>query len=155
MGVTGVGAFGAALGAAVVLLLLVVVLGGRPTAPPEPEPEPAHTVEPAPPSPPPPAPPPAVPPPAPEAPAQTPRPRPAAPPPAPAPTARVTVHGSSAVELRRGGEVVRPGLVKPGAWEVWADFGNGFVRSTSLDLAAGDAVTVQCSRVTFRCEVKR
>jgi hypothetical protein len=67
----------------------------------------------------------------------------------------VSLHGSVPVELRRGAEVRAPGSVPAGNWEVWADFGHGFVRSLALELAEGGSVAVQCSRITFTCKVER
>lgn len=65
----------------------------------------------------------------------------------------VSIAGDVLVELvSTSGAHVAPGRVPAGHYTVWADFGNGPTDAyVSLDVRAGESVTVKCSKMMGRC----
>ncbi len=90
-------------------------------------------------------------------PAAAPKPKPAAPVEAPpAEPARILIdaRGGLPVELRGKSGTRGAGNVPAGTWEVWADFGDGFVRALSVKAEAGKDYEVFCNRTLQSCTPK-
>ena len=83
-------------------------------------------------------------------------------PPAPAPApsakmAKVLIMGRVPVEVRgSGGTIKGSGDLPAGAYEIWANFGEGMTRasSDSLILTEGSTQTIKCSTLKFTCELQ-
>ncbi len=87
-----------------------------------------------------------------------PPPGPVVPRPARAPVAEpatVVVEGSVPVTLSANGRSAVAGAVPAGQWQLLADFGKGPVVAGTVDLVAGQTVTIRCSRAMYDCQVSR
>ena len=68
---------------------------------------------------------------------------------------QLEVQGKVPVEVRREGETRGPGEVPTGAWQVWADFGSGMVKTTAppIVMFGGTHALVQCNKLKQQCDV--
>ncbi len=66
----------------------------------------------------------------------------------------VEIEGGVTVELRTGGEVFAAGPLADGAYEVWADFGDGMTRNGTVAVSMGVTRTVKCSALKMTCQVR-
>ncbi len=87
-----------------------------------------------------------------------PPPAPAVPSPAPASPAPtesedgVVLVSGAAVQLRAGDQVLSPGLVPPGEYGVWADFGDGFEDAGAVQILPGSNMQLHCNPLLRRCD---
>lgn len=68
-------------------------------------------------------------------------------------TGRVVVEGRNPAELRARGQVLPPGEVPVGSWDVYVDFGSGMVRGLSgpVIVGVGTETVIRCSSVKQTC----
>ncbi len=70
-------------------------------------------------------------------------------------TGTVTASGGVDVELRQGDDVLAPGEVPAGTYEVWARFGDQMRKqSKPVTVVSGGVHTIACSARMFRCDVR-